>query len=118
MFLPDCRFNCATSSKLRNVNVNGPLTCLPYLAVQFAQYGAMLVGLHKQSLFSTGAMVLLEALEMSSRPKGFDNIVRLVMSGDLAEPSKIVSTCEEFWHGLVDWAAEHDYVISSKRIPF
>jgi kanamycin nucleotidyltransferase len=78
----------------------------------------MLVGLHNQSLFSTGAMVLPEALEMPSRPKGFDNIVRLVMSGDLAEPSKIVSTCEEFWHGLVDWAAEHDYVISSKRIPF
>lgn len=104
--------------KLRNVSLNGPQTYLPYLAVQFAQYGAMLVGLHNQKLFSTGSMVLPEALEMPNRPVGFDNVVRLVMSGELAEPSNIISACEDFWNGLVDWAAEHDYVISSKQIPF
>lgn len=104
--------------KLRNVSLNGPITYLPYLAVQFAHYGAMLVGLHNRKLFSTGAMVLPEALEMPNRPKGFDNVAKLVMFGDLAEPPKIVSACENFWNGLVDWAAEHDYVIHSKRIPF
>lgn len=104
--------------KLRNVSLIGPHTYLPYLAVQFAQYGAMLVGLHNQKLFSTGSMVLPEALELSNRPVGFDNIVWLVMSGDLAEPSKIASTCEDFWNGLIDWAAEYEYVINSRRIPF
>jgi len=104
--------------KLRNVSLNSPHTYLPYLAVEFAQYGAMLVGLHNQKLFSTGSMVLPEALELPSRPEGFDNVARMVMSGDLAEPSKIVSACENFWSGLVNWAAEHGYVISTKRIPF
>jgi len=104
--------------KLRNVSVNGPHTYLPYLATQFAQYGAMLIGLHNRKLFSTGAMVLPEALELPNRPVGFDNVAKLVMSGELAEPSKIVSACEDFWNGLVGWAAEHDYVIESKRIPF
>ncbi|MNZ72459.1 Kanamycin nucleotidyltransferase [compost metagenome] len=104
--------------KLRNVSLNGPRTYLPYLAVQFAQYGAMLVGLHNQKLFSTGAMVLPEALEMPNRPDGFDNVARMVMSGELGEPSKIVSACENFWNGLENWANEHDYVIYSKRIPF
>lgn len=104
--------------KLRNANLNGPHTYLPYLAVEFAQYGAMLVGLHNQKLFSTGSMVLPESLELLSRPEGFDNVVRLVMSGELAEPSRIVSTCENFWNGLVNWATEHDYIISTKRIPF
>ncbi|NOU63972.1 hypothetical protein GC096_08030 [Paenibacillus sp. LMG 31461] len=75
-------------------------------------------GLHNQKLFSTGSMVLPEALELPSRPEGFDNVVRMVMSGELSEPSKIVSVCENFWNGLVKWAAEHDYVISTKRIPF
>ncbi|MNP71195.1 Kanamycin nucleotidyltransferase [compost metagenome] len=78
----------------------------------------MLVGLHNQKLFSTGAMVLPEALEMPNRPDGFDNVARMVMSGELGEPSKIVSACENFWNGLENWANEHDYVIYSKRIPF
>ncbi|NEW09701.1 ANT(4')-I family aminoglycoside nucleotidyltransferase [Paenibacillus sp. SYP-B3998] len=104
--------------KLRNVSLNGPHTYLPYLAMEFAQYGAMLVGLHNQRLFSTGSMVLPESLELPSRPEGFDNVVRMVMSGELAEPSKIVAACENYWNGLVNWAAEHDYVISTQRIPF
>lgn len=104
--------------KLRNVSLNGPHTYLPYLAVHFAQYGAMLIGLHNRKLFSTGSMVLPEALQLPSRPEGFDQVAGMVMSGDLTEPSKIVSACEHFWNGLVEWAAEHDYVISSQRIPF
>lgn len=104
--------------KLRNVRLNGPHTYLPYLAVEFAQYGAMLVGLHNQKLFSTGSMVLPEALELPGRPEGFDPIARMVMSGELTEPSKVVSACEDFWKGLVNWAAEHDYTIHTQRIPF
>ncbi|MGZ7445493.1 ANT(4')-I family aminoglycoside nucleotidyltransferase [Paenibacillus sp. TH7-28] len=104
--------------KLRNASLNGPHTYLPYLAVQFAQYGAMLVGLHNRKLYSTGAMVLPEALELPDRPEGFDGVARMVMSGTLAEPAKIVSACENFWSGLVDWAAKYDYVIHSRRIPF
>lgn len=104
--------------KLRNVNLKGPHTYLPYLAMQFAQYGAMLTGLHNRNLYSTGAMVLPEALQLPNRPAGFDNIARLVMSGDLSEPSKIVSACEDFWRGLIAWATEHHYLIHSERIPF
>jgi kanamycin nucleotidyltransferase len=86
--------------------------------VEFAQYGAMLVGLHNQKLFSTGALVLPKALELPNRSEGFDNVSGMVMSGDLAESTKIVSACENFWNGLVDGAAKHDYVITTKRIPF
>lgn len=56
--------------------------------------------------------------KLPSRPEGFDTVARMVMSGELAEPLKIVSACENFWNGLVNWAAQHDYVISTKRIPF
>lgn len=104
--------------KLRNISQNGPRTYLPYLAMQFAQYGAMLVGLHNQKLFSTGSMVMPEALEMPNRPAGFDDVAKLVMSGELTESAKIVTVCETFWSGLEQWAAEQKYVIHSKRIPF
>lgn len=104
--------------KLRNVSLNGPHTYLPYLAMQFAQYGAMLIGLHNRKLYSTGSMVLPEALQLPNQPDGFDPVARMVMSGELAEPSKIVTACEHFWSGLVKWAAKHDYAIHTKRIPF
>ncbi|WP_312113739.1 ANT(4')-I family aminoglycoside nucleotidyltransferase [Brevibacillus reuszeri] len=104
--------------KLRNISVNGPSTYLPYLTMQFAKYGAMLIGLHNQKRYSTGAMVLPEALELPDRPAGFDKVARLVMSGNLSYPSELLAACEDFWSGLVAWAAEHDYTIHSKRIPF
>ncbi|USG68283.1 ANT(4')-I family aminoglycoside nucleotidyltransferase [Brevibacillus ruminantium] len=104
--------------KLRNISLNGPQTYLPYLAMQFAHYGAMLIGLHHRKLYSTGAMVLPEALELPNRPSGFDQVAGMVMSGDLADPSKIVSACEDFWSGLETWANENHYVIYSERIPF
>jgi kanamycin nucleotidyltransferase len=104
--------------KLRNASLNGPHTYLPYLAMQFAQYGAMLIGLHNRKLYSTGSMVLPEALQLPHRPDGFDDVARMVMPGELTEPSRIVSACEHFWSGLVKWAAEHGYVIHTQRIPF
>jgi kanamycin nucleotidyltransferase len=104
--------------KLRNVNANGPHTYLPYLAMQFAHYGAMLAGLHHRKLFSTGAMVLPEAIELSDLPDGFEQVARMVMSGELSDYAKIVDACERFWKGLVAWADKHGYVISGPRIPF
>ncbi|MFD1675914.1 ANT(4')-I family aminoglycoside nucleotidyltransferase [Alicyclobacillus fodiniaquatilis] len=104
--------------KLRNLRPNGPYSYLPYLAMQIAHYGAMLVGLHNQSLFSTGAKVLPEALALPNRPHGFDTVAELVMSGELAEHSKTMTACGDFWDGIVDWADEHHYTIDGERMPF
>lgn len=104
--------------KLRNADYRGPATYLPYLAMEFAQYGAMLVGLHHRTRFSTGAMVLPEASLLPDRPEGLDEVMRMVMSGELSEPAAIVSACERLWSGLVQWAGEHSYKIHSARIPF
>ncbi|WP_028546474.1 ANT(4')-I family aminoglycoside nucleotidyltransferase [Paenibacillus taiwanensis] len=104
--------------KLRNAQANGSYTYLPYLAMQFAQYGAMLIGLHNQYTYSTGASVWPESMELPHRPAGYDNVARLVMSGELSHPANIVAACETFWSGLTAWAIEHQYVIHTERIPF
>jgi kanamycin nucleotidyltransferase len=104
--------------KLRNINLNGPHSYLPYLAMQFAQYGAMLIGLHNRKTYSTGPMVLPEALELPDRPAGFDAVARMVMSGELADPAGIISACETFWQGIAAWAVEYGYSIDSATIPF
>lgn len=104
--------------KLRNVSQLGPHTYLPYLAMELAHYGAMIVGLHNRKLYSTGAMVLPEALQLPDLPDGFAPLAQMVMSGQLASSAQIVSTCEDYWNGLVKWADEHGYVIHTGRIPF
>jgi kanamycin nucleotidyltransferase len=104
--------------KLRNISLNGPRTYLPYLAMNFAHYGAMLVGLHHRKLYSTGAMVFKEALQLPDLPDGFEEVVRMVMSGELADSANIITACERFWAGLVKWAAKHQYKLDTERIPF
>jgi kanamycin nucleotidyltransferase len=104
--------------KVRNIRSRGPRTHLPFMAVKTAEYGAMLIGLHHRKLFSTGAMVLPEALELSDRPAGFDRLAQMVMSGELTDPEAIVSACEAFWNGLMEWADRHGYAFDTVRIPF
>jgi len=107
------------AGKLRNIAHHGPRTYLPYLTMQFAQYGAMLIGLHNRKLYSTGSLVLPEALALPERPEGYDAVAELVLSGSLTDSDQLIMHCENFWQGLHAWAAEHGYAIhSAERIPF
>lgn len=107
------------TGKLRNANLHGPASYLPYLAMEIAKYGAYLLGLHHRKIFSSGAKVLPEALELPNRPRGFDQVAAMVMSGRLDDGEHIFSACEQFWSGLTEWAKENEYRISSeRRIPF
>jgi kanamycin nucleotidyltransferase len=105
--------------KWRNISVQGPVTYLPSLVIEVAKYGAMLIGLHNRTYFSTSAQVLSEALNLPNRPRGFDHLCEMVMSGHLGNSKAIINSCENFWKGIMDWAAENGYVINHKeKIPF
>lgn len=104
------------AGKWLNARESGHTAYLPVVAVQAAQYGAYLVGLHNRQTYSTGARVLEEALALPHRPAGFDELARLVMSGDLRDP---LPALEAFWAGVQEWAAAHGYpIVSDRRIPF
>lgn len=106
------------AGKWRNANAQGPRTHLPYLAMETAHYGAMLIGLHHRTTYSTGAKVIPEALTLPDRPAGFDALAQLVLSGELSDPDRVFLACEAFWSGLQAWAEEHDYAFITERIPF
>ncbi|WP_010497279.1 ANT(4')-I family aminoglycoside nucleotidyltransferase [Paenibacillus elgii] len=106
------------AGKWRNANAQGPRTYLPYLAMETAHYGAMLIGLHHRTTYSTGAKVIPEAMTLPDRPDGFDTLAQLVLSGELSDPDSVFLACEAFWSGLQAWAEEHDYAFITERIPF
>lgn len=105
--------------KWRNIKVQGPKAYLPSLVTDVARYGAMLVGLHNKTYYSTSSQVLLEALKLPDRPLGFDSLCQIVMSGQLSDSELVINTCENFWHGVMDWTKKNGYSISNtKKIPF
>ncbi|MCP3774448.1 ANT(4')-I family aminoglycoside nucleotidyltransferase [Paenibacillus sp. MZ04-78.2] len=106
------------AGKWRNANAQGPRTYLPYLAMETAQYAAMLIGLHHRTTYSTGAKVIPEAMTLPDRPEGFDALAQLVLSGELSDPDRVFLTCEAFWNGLQAWAEERDYGFTTEQIPF
>lgn len=105
--------------KWRNASVMGPKSFLPSLAVAVAKAGAMLIGLHNKTYYTTSATVLPEALNQPTRPDGFDRLCQLVMTGELSDSEAIIEALEDFWQGVVNWSAGHGYAINqSERIPF
>ncbi|WP_374110094.1 ANT(4')-I family aminoglycoside nucleotidyltransferase [Lysinibacillus sp. BPa_S21] len=105
--------------KMKNIEVRGPQTFLPILAMEIATAGAMILGLHNKQLFSTSAQVLSEALSLTDQPEGFDDLCELVMSGKLSDPQHIIAICENYWDSLLKWSSLHGYQIEcSTAIPW
>ncbi|WP_020062018.1 ANT(4')-I family aminoglycoside nucleotidyltransferase [Bacillus sp. 123MFChir2] len=98
--------------KLRNIEIQGPETFLPTLAIKIATSGAMILGLHNKRYFTTSTQVLPEAIAFTDKPEGFDALCEMAMSGNLSDPKQIIHVCENFWNGLLSWSAKKDYVIN------
>lgn len=107
------------AGKWRNAGARGTESFLPALAVKTAEAGAMLIGLHHRTCYSTGARVLSEALELPNRPEGFDRLCQLVMTGQLSESESVLEALEVFWEGVNGWSARNGYTMTEpRRIPF
>ncbi|MGE7693913.1 ANT(4')-I family aminoglycoside nucleotidyltransferase [Lysinibacillus sp. NPDC094177] len=102
--------------KLKNIEIQGPQTFLPILAMKFATAGAMILGLHNKQFFTTSAQVLPEALSFIDKPEGFDVLCELVMSGNLSDPQQILAICENYWDSLLKWSVQHGYHIECSTV--
>lgn len=105
--------------KIRNIQVQGPDSFLPILAMNLAMGGAMIIGLHHQRCYTTSAQVLPEALTFTDKPKEFASLCEMVMTGNLSNPQHIILVCERFWKSLVSWSTQHGYKMNvSQGIPW
>ena len=90
--------------KLRNAAAANNLAVLPYFTVELARAGACLVGLANRHLYTTTARMWEESLALPDPPPGYAALVRLVMSGRLDEPARILPLVDAFWAGAERWA--------------
>lgn len=105
------------AGKWRNIYEQGPLAFLPSLAVQTAKAGAMLLGLHHRTCYTTSATVLEEALQQTDIPAGFAPLCKLVMSGQLSDATRLLEVLEQFWEGVQDWAWRNGYYFRRSAFP-
>jgi kanamycin nucleotidyltransferase len=92
--------------KIRNAWAEGNVACLPYLAFELAKFGALLLGLAHRHLYATSTRLFEESLVLPGRPDGYDTLCRMVMTGELGDPARIVDAANAFWVGIEKWAQE------------
>jgi kanamycin nucleotidyltransferase len=100
--------------KMRNARAAGNEACLPYLAVELAKMGMCLIGLANRHLYTTSTRAFEESLEQPGRPEGYDRLCQMVMSGDLADPQRVVDAAGKLWSGVEMWASERGIVIEEE----
>jgi kanamycin nucleotidyltransferase len=101
------------AGKIRNAQNSGCFDNLLLYVVFQARYASCLVGLANRAVFSSASQMFREALQMPDRPKGFDDLCRLVMSGNAGDTQKICAAAESFWTGVRSWAAARKIKIGS-----
>ncbi|GAA0323833.1 aminoglycoside O-nucleotidyltransferase ANT(4')-Ia [Bacillus carboniphilus] len=106
-----------TMGKIRNNVKSGNLNYLSLGAMDIAWQTAKLIGLANQKFYSTRARTYEESLQMKSRPKGYDDLITLVMKGDLLDKEKLYRLCELLWTGLNEWFLELGITYKENTLP-
>ncbi|MBU9722737.1 MULTISPECIES: kanamycin nucleotidyltransferase C-terminal domain-containing protein [Bacillaceae] len=107
-----------TIGKIRNSFKNENLNYIPLGAKDLAWQTAKLIGLANRQIYSTRARTFEESLAMSSKPQGYDELVKKVMEGKLDSKEQIYSLCENLWVGLNNWYKELGIEYRSEQLPF
>ncbi len=113
---PEAKFRAALRSlivgdlyelvgKVRNAEHTRFWAALPFLAVQIAFYGAMLLGLAHRHLYTRGERMFAESLELGDPPQGYRALAERVIAGRLDDPHRLTTLVEQFWEGVEAWAA-------------
>lgn len=105
--------------KLRNAQYSNNTAYFPAIALHMATNSAYIIGLANRYHYTTASHILAESLTLPHRPNGYDELCRLVMSGDLRDPQRINNLCEAFWSGVEQWAMEQEIEFEeAQKIPF
>jgi kanamycin nucleotidyltransferase len=97
--------------KVRNADFFDQKVNLPHYADQMAIYGACLAGLDQRRLYTSFTRMFTESLQLPDLPKGYSALCRMVMSGRLLDPDKIVRAIDFYWAGIEEWAEARGLVI-------
>jgi kanamycin nucleotidyltransferase len=106
-----------TIAKIRNNYRINNLNYIPMGAKDLVWQTAKLIGLANKQIYSTRARTYEESLQMKLKPLGYDNLVAMIMDGNLNDKEHIYILCENLWIGLNDWYEELGIDYKTKHLP-
>jgi kanamycin nucleotidyltransferase len=89
-----------TMGKIRNIQVSNNLSYLPRAVFDFTWQIAKLIGLLNKQYYTSRAVTLEESIEKPIKPKGYVELAKKVISGELSEKKELYLLCENLWLGL------------------
>ncbi|MGZ9583032.1 kanamycin nucleotidyltransferase C-terminal domain-containing protein [Paenibacillus marinisediminis] len=89
-----------TMGKIRNLRVSNNLSYLPRAVFDFTWQNAKLIGLLNKQYYTSRAVTLEESIEKPIKPKGYVELAKKVISGELSEKEELYLLCENLWFGL------------------
>lgn len=92
--------------KTRNALALGQFSLLPVYAVDAARFGACLIGLYHQRVYTGSTTLWAESLTLPNPPAGYASLVEKVLSGKLHPPATVARAIHAFWEGVEQWAQQ------------
>jgi KNTase C-terminal domain len=92
--------------KVRNAKSNSNYAVLPRVAMRIATMAELLIGLAHKHIYTASGLATVESMALSPRPAGHDELCTMVMRGELDHPNRTSQVIENYWKGVVEWAAD------------
>lgn len=89
-----------TMGKIRNSYETNNLSYLPRAVFDFSWQVAKLIGLLNKQHYSTRALTLEESIAKPIKPKGYSELAKKVISGELSDKEELYQLCENLWIGI------------------
>ncbi|WP_139365115.1 kanamycin nucleotidyltransferase C-terminal domain-containing protein [Litchfieldia alkalitelluris] len=107
-----------TMGKIRNLVESEDCEFITFLAKDFAWQTAKLIGLANKRYYTTRVSTFKQSLGMNSKPTGYQELVTLLLRGNLQDIKKTYFSCEDLWTGLNSWFQELGIEYETKHLPF
>ncbi len=107
-----------TMGKLRNSMKSGRGDYVSLGAKDIAWQTAKLIGLANRQYYTTRTYTFEESLQMASKPKGYEELIRVVLDGTLDDKPHVYQLCENLWNGLNAWFHEMGIAYMVDALPF
>ena len=98
--------------KLRNARAQENPATIVLFAAHLAMYGAWLLGLANRCFYTSTSQMFAESLTLPNPPDGYQNLCQLVMAGNLQDAQQVYEISDQFWSGVVKWAASQGIPIT------
>lgn len=106
-----------TIAKIRNNFMIRNYNYIPLGAKDLIWQTAKLIGLANRKYYSTRARTLEESIKIDSKPNGYVELAKCVMSGELSNIEYVYQLCESLWNGLNEWYEELGIVYRIQELP-